>query len=87
MYVVCLDCGSRFLYDWEQMRIGATLPVDSPLELPGAAPAYKRSKLRFAAAICTLPLVWLIGKLAFGRKRPVQGKEQDSEPKHGKHDD
>jgi predicted transcriptional regulator len=22
-YVVCLDCGKRFAYDWKEMRIGA----------------------------------------------------------------
>jgi hypothetical protein len=24
-YVVCLDCGTRLLYDWQQMRIGKAL--------------------------------------------------------------
>jgi len=24
-YVVCLDCGKRFAYDWKAMRIGASL--------------------------------------------------------------
>ena len=26
-YVVCLDCGKQFAYDWEHMRVGE--PVDS----------------------------------------------------------
>jgi hypothetical protein len=29
-YVVCLDCGKEFSYDWDEMRVGAavqTLPV------------------------------------------------------------
>ena len=82
MYVVCLDCGRRFVYDWEQMRIAAALPLDSPFESTGVAADRKRTKVRFVAAICTLPLVWLIGKFAFGRKRLVQRKEQNSEPKH-----
>jgi hypothetical protein len=25
-YVVCLDCGKEFAYDWEGMRLGVTLP-------------------------------------------------------------
>lgn len=25
-YVVCLDCGKEFAYDWEEMRVGVTLP-------------------------------------------------------------
>lgn len=25
-YVVCLDCGKEFSYNWDQMRVGVTLP-------------------------------------------------------------
>lgn len=25
-YVVCLDCGKEFAYDWNSMRVGVTLP-------------------------------------------------------------
>jgi hypothetical protein len=25
-YVVCLDCGKEFAYNWEEMRVGVTLP-------------------------------------------------------------
>ena len=25
-FVVCLDCGKRFRYDWEHMRIGKAVP-------------------------------------------------------------
>jgi hypothetical protein len=28
-YVVCLDCGKEFAYDWESMRIGR--PVGMPM--------------------------------------------------------
>jgi len=28
-YVVCLDCGKEFVYDWKQMRLGK--PVTPPL--------------------------------------------------------
>ncbi len=27
-YVVCLDCGRRFAYDWKEMRVGH--PVETP---------------------------------------------------------
>src|SRR5262245_38961716 len=85
-YVVCLDCARRFLYDWEQMRVGVELRAATPLE-SALPPSDKRSKLRLLAALCTLPLFWVVGKLVFGRKRLVQGKEQDSEPKHGNYGD
>ena len=25
-YIVCLDCGKEFAYNWEEMRVGVTLP-------------------------------------------------------------
>src|SRR5512132_279335 len=75
MYVVCLDCAKRFHYDWERMRIGA----------PVGTPAPKRRKLRYFLTACALPAIWLIGKAALSRKRYKPEKEQDSEPKHGKH--
>jgi hypothetical protein len=31
-FVVCLDCGTRFRYDWEQMRTGKA--VDEPQPKP-----------------------------------------------------
>ncbi len=27
-FVVCLDCGQRFEYDWKQMRVEAGRPLD-----------------------------------------------------------
>ena len=26
-YVVCLDCGKEFAYDWESMRVGQPVPA------------------------------------------------------------
>ena len=28
-YVVCLDCGKEFAYNWEEMRVGVTLPSNT----------------------------------------------------------
>ncbi len=30
MYVVCLDCGKEFAYDWDGMRIGQPVPGRAP---------------------------------------------------------
>jgi len=30
MYVVCLDCGKEFAYDWRSMRIGEPVEVAPP---------------------------------------------------------
>jgi hypothetical protein len=76
MYVVCLDCGKRFHYRWDLMRIG------EPMGEPNVKPAVRKSsKLRYAAIASTVPIVWLIGRAAFGRKRAKSEKEQKTEPK------
>jgi hypothetical protein len=72
MYVVCLDCGKRFHYDWEQMRIG------SPAET--AAPK-KKFKLRYFLTACALPVIWLISRAA------KRNKSKEQEPEYGKHAD
>ena len=28
-YVVCLDCGMQFAYDWENMRLGKAVDISS----------------------------------------------------------
>jgi len=39
-YVVCLDCGHEFPYDWNAMK----LVEEQPLESSDAAPAYSGRK-------------------------------------------
>ena len=70
MCVVCLDCGKRFHYDWELMRIGG------PVENEAASQATSRkSRLRYLFAACALPLVWLLGKTAIARTHSKQEKK------------
>jgi hypothetical protein len=38
-YVVCLDCGKEFAYDWQLMKIGA--PVTVPVATAEAQPVYR----------------------------------------------
>ena len=77
MYVACLDCGKRFRYDWEQMRIGA----------PVGAADRKSSKLRYFLVACSLPALWLIGKVALSQKHRKPDGEAEPELKHGHHND
>jgi len=35
-YVVCLDCGKEFAYDWDEMRVGVTLPNNTARLAPVA---------------------------------------------------
>ncbi len=39
-YVVCLDCGKEFAYDWGQMKVVVTPQPDAE-RLPESAPAIK----------------------------------------------
>jgi hypothetical protein len=38
-YVVCLDCGKEFAYDWKAMRVGQ--PVMQPVAAPEAQPSFR----------------------------------------------
>jgi hypothetical protein len=38
-YVVCLDCGKEFAYDWDGMRIGRQVPA--PVPVAEAQPIYR----------------------------------------------
>ena len=35
-YVVCLDCGKEFAYNWDEMRVGVTLPNNTERLAPVA---------------------------------------------------
>src|SRR5712692_1673099 len=65
-YVVCLECGKQFSYDWEQMRIENRVDISggaavaSP-DVPKMRFAAK-SKLRFALLASAVPVAWAIGK-------------------------
>jgi hypothetical protein len=71
MYVVCLTCGKQFHYDWKRMRIG------TPIAAPSSKAA--KSKVRYLAAACALPVLWLAGRAALGRPRSHSRKEQKPE--------
>jgi hypothetical protein len=69
MCVVCLDCGKRFHYDWELMRIGGPVEDAAVEDLAAPVPqtANRKSKLRYLLAVCALPVLWLVGKAAMSR--------------------
>jgi hypothetical protein len=41
-YVVCLDCGKEFAYDWAQMKVISS-PADVAEAITGSAPASTRA--------------------------------------------
>jgi len=40
-YVVCLDCGKEFAYDWDGMRIGRQMQVPARVTATEAQPIYR----------------------------------------------
>lgn len=61
-YVVCLDCGKQYAYDWDHMRIGKAInrSADTGVlhpEMPGAA----KSKIKYALIGSAVPLAILVG--------------------------
>ncbi len=79
-YVVCLECGKQFYYDWERMRQGG--PVERseaqgviPLDLPKPS----RSKLKYALLGSAIPLAVLLGKTLLSKpkkKEPPPGERR-----------
>jgi len=79
-YVVCLDCGKQFAYDFQEMRIGR--PLESSREhgvLPPDKPRPRARKLKFALW-ASLPLAVFLGS-ALKNKRPQNGTPKDAKPK------
>ena len=68
-YVVCLDCGKQFAYDWEHMRTGEPIARSQDAgvlrpDLPGPA----KTKVKYALIGSTISFAMLLGG-ALVRKR------------------
>lgn len=77
-YVVCLDCGKQFSYDWDHMRIGPPIGRSSEggvlhPDMPGAS----KVKLKYALLGSAIPLAFLVGGALFTKRR---ARPQISEP-------
>jgi hypothetical protein len=71
-YVVCLDCGKQFVYDWENMRLGRAVEIaDGPPRDTDdeKVPFRTKSKLRYLFWGSALSAAVLIGKAVQSRKR------------------
>jgi hypothetical protein len=70
-YVVCLDCGKQFAYDWTKMRIGG--PVESSQEtgvLHPGMPQPASPKLKYLLMGTALPFALYIGKALTSKREP-----------------
>jgi len=79
IYIVCLDCGKHFHYDWEHMRAGALIETRTPSQSPSP---HAKKATRYWVAAFTLPVVWLFAKAVLGRKRfkPEEEQQHDTQP-------
>ena len=76
-YVVCLDCGKQFVYDWDKMRLGGAVDISDeapryemkPEPSPTKVPFRTKSKMRYLLWGSALSAAVVIGKAARSRKR------------------
>jgi hypothetical protein len=83
-YVVCLDCGKQFSYDWKEMRIGKALPtIPGTGVLPVGLPDPRPSKVKVAAVASVLPLGIALGSVLASRRQHKRETETnvDESPK------
>lgn len=84
-YVVCLECGRQFTYDWENMRLGkmADISDGAPAAEPEAPkiPFRTKSKLRYLFWGSAVSAALVLGKVAASRKR--SHKPAATEEGHG----
>ena len=85
-YVVCLDCGKQFVYDWENMRLGRAVEIadGSPHDTDQEkVPFRTKSKLRYLFWGSALSAALVLGKVVKSRKRSQSASAED----HGQADD
>lgn len=87
-YVVCLDCGKQFVYDWENMRLGGAVDISG--EAPEVAPPVNKvpfrtkSKMRYLLWGSALSAAVVLGKAAQSRKRSKSAAKPNGEGDNNK---
>ena len=82
-YVVCLDCGKQFVYDWENMRLGGVVDISdepaAPAPVLSKVPFRTKSKMRYLVWGSALSAAVVLGKAAQSRKRAKSAAKQDGQ--------
>jgi len=72
-YVVCLECGKQFYYDWEKMRLGGPVErSEAKGVIPLDSPKPSRTKLKYALLGSAIPLAVLLGKTLLSKPRKTK---------------
>jgi hypothetical protein len=78
-YVVCLECGKQFSYDWEKMRLGGPVAQNAATGvLPPDMPKPSKGRLKYALLGSAIPLAVLVGKALLSK--PGAPKTDDRPP-------
>jgi hypothetical protein len=87
-YVVCLDCGKQFVYDWEKMRLAGAVDISGAVPkvaLPAnKVPFRTKSKMRYLLWGSALSAAVVLGKAAQSRKRSKSAARPDGEGDNNK---
>jgi hypothetical protein len=91
-YVVCLDCGKQFIYDWEKMRLGGAVDISrealryevTPEPSPIKVPFRTKSKMRYLLWGSALSAAVVLGKAAQSRKRSKSATKKNGEGDNNK---
>jgi hypothetical protein len=87
-YVVCLECGKQFVYDWENMRLGRAVEIADGAAHDTEAtkvPFRTKSKLRYLFWGSALSAALVLGKVVQSRKRSPSASASPED--HGQGDD
>ncbi|HWR53129.1 MAG TPA: hypothetical protein VN428_18605 [Bryobacteraceae bacterium] len=71
-YVVCLDCGRQFTYDWSAMRMGEPIASSSGESVLPETPKPANAKIKYALLGSAIPLGFLLGRTLLGRGLPAR---------------
>jgi hypothetical protein len=71
-YVVCLDCGKQFAYDWESMQLGKAVDISqgAPIAQPETQPIPYRTKstLKYLVLGSAVSAAVVVGKVVQARR-------------------
>ena len=78
-YVVCLDCGKQFAYDWDKMKMGKAI-ANSPSAgvLPPDLPRPANAKVKYALIGSALPLAAVLLGKSLRAKHPKEPEKPAS---------
>jgi hypothetical protein len=68
-YVVCLECGKQFVYDWENMRLGRAVEIADGAPHYGSKVPFRTKSKRICSGARRCPLALVLGKVVQSRRR------------------